>query len=319
MRTIRQYATVATFRSITGVTEENEPDISNDMIRQGIVRASEHIDKATGETFLPKKETVHIDGRGENLLYHPSIYPILDITSISINNDKSLSSIGVFALSGGTETLNADTYERTSDHQFVKLLGSNGLSLCTISAFPRGAQNIILDGLFGWMEPEKEYTTMLTTEIKHDSTSLKLNSVDYVEVGDILVFGDMDGGSNDILHWVEVITVDYTTKNITFEAIGRKPGIPLRPFTTAVSCFGRVPFGIVHGTAILAKNRMIPGLVGENFVGNEGIKSMRTDAFFWSRFTSQEQGGGATFSLTGDQYADSLIDGYMRPPYIGSV
>ena len=315
MRTVFQYSTVAEFRTRLQVTLDEYPDITDAIIRSALQRASNVINQATGEIFLPAKGIVEVDGSGFDLVTHPNMYPFLQVDAITIDYSRSLSSNSDISVSSGTQTVTSGNYGISNSGLIIQLLFSGVASTFSISKFPRGRRNISIDGIFGWLEPRKDYTTVILGVIEEGDTSVVLDDIDSVEVRDILVFGDMDGTNNELLRWVQVISIDYDTKEIAFESVVNRSDLPLQPLTV-VTCFGQVPLAIDIATGVLAYNKEIPGLASE--VSASNVKHMKTDAFAFTKFTSEELGGAPTQTLTGDNYADQLLQEYLRPPFIGA-
>jgi hypothetical protein len=315
MRTTLQYVTVSEFRERSGVDWDEFEDITDDMIRDGLRRASKNISVATGEVFLPHKEVVYFDGTGDNLVHHPHLYPFLQLDSLKVVGGA-----------GSSYTLGSNSYSLTDDSFCIQLTPHNDVGTCglpmpnTDKRFPIGVRNVIMDGIFGWMEPIKSYNTKTRGDIESDTTEVELKSVTNVEKGDILMIGKLDefeSESNDIWLWFEVLTVDHDNRIVTFEPLGNMPNLPIVA-NTEVHCFGRVPMAVKTATIRAAANREVQG-VSDEARGHMGVKSMKTDAFMWTKFTQGEHSASLEDSVTGDIYADNLLDNYLRPPYVGGV
>lgn len=133
------------YSTILKMREEGVPaTISDERIVMAISMASAYIDKYTGRFFNPRNKTFMLDGTGTPRLLLEQ--PIISLTQLLLGPDLGpdsavdLSSLQVYNRHITANLLHPDDRENPKIE-----LGTN---------FPRGHQNIQLDGIFGYTDPD---------------------------------------------------------------------------------------------------------------------------------------------------------------------
>lgn len=146
------YTTVAAMRA-EGVTTAQASDTR---LLALIQRASRMIDRWTGRWFEPRSKTFLLDGRGtQSLLLGP---PICDVTRVRILltdfgdlEDVSLTSVRVYNRHLTQELLDPDDRENP---RIDFVVAPEDETIFGSGLFPTGRQNIEVQGVFGYTDPD---------------------------------------------------------------------------------------------------------------------------------------------------------------------
>jgi hypothetical protein len=173
------YTTVEEMRA-EGVTVA---EISDADLAVKIAIASQQIDRFTGRWFEARTLTIHVDGRGRRMLLLD--IPIIQIGKVQIESD----------LYGGTD-VDASYYKVYNRHLTEGLLlpddrNNPKIELIEMDrtfyesvplfqaglAWPRGTQNIRIEGVFGYTDPDGTFTGKTPDLIRH---ACKLMTLRYI-------------------------------------------------------------------------------------------------------------------------------------------
>jgi len=284
-----------------------DADLPNERLWAQINWISAAINKLTGQFFQPYETTTRVDGRDSSIVGHRALVPIIKLAKLTIydtdHNPGGLRRRRMWLpqtipledadvlLAGAI--VDADAYRVADDRRTVELLAGR---------FPDGRQNVEMDGVFGWMEDVAEASTTTTTDINDASTSVTLDSVDGIYFDDTLDITDTN--DNQVRLWV--LTVDVTTKEITFDKVNWIRGTVLSGAT--VKRYGRVPRG-VERIAL----RMVELQAVNSAAPTTGrIRSEKVDEYSISFFGPEDI--GISVPLVGDSLVGALLEEYSAPP-----
>lgn len=316
--TDRYYATIEDVR-LEGV--EQRP-YSDKRVRKLIREMSKVVDILTGQWFYPIRETRSLSGEDSPILYDPSLIPILKVFSVNIDYSKSTfhNRVPTLPIPGrhvrptfpydeivgaGEGVQNLGEIEWENRDRYLEMIGN---------VWPEGANNVVVDGVFGWVENLKEVTTTTVSgadgEVDRDSTQVKVSSVDGIFPHDVvriskdgkvayLLISDIDG-SNNLLKFDKI--TEYIEK-VDAEA--------------DVDVYGRVPELITRATVrlvILNRDKMTTPEYAQSMIQGQ-IKRERTDNYQYELFTSDEGGGGTGggSKTTGDAMTDRILQEFTAP------
>jgi hypothetical protein len=145
------YTTVAEMRA-EGVPETGIGAVSDARLVTLIDRASRQVDKFTNRFFNPRTLSFTLDGRGT-----PSIHldqPIISVTRVEIEESGiDVGSIVVYNRHITEALLEPDDRENPRI-EIVQPLDDELLFKIGLKNFPRGQQNIRIDGIFGYTDPD---------------------------------------------------------------------------------------------------------------------------------------------------------------------
>lgn len=314
----RYYATIEDVRA-EGV--EQRP-YSDKRVRSLIRQMSKVIDLLTGQWFYPLRETRELSGEDSPALYDPSLIPILKVFSVDIDYAKSTfhNRVPTLPIPGrhvgpvfpydriigaGEGIQNLGDIEFEVKERYIEILAG---------VWPEGANNIAVDGVWGWVENVKEVTTSTvsgaTGEVDRDSTEVEVDSVSGIFPGDVarvskdgvevyLLISDIDA-SNKLLKFDKII--EYIEK-VEAEA--------------DVEVYGRVPELITRATVrlvVLNRDKMTTPEYQQSQIQGQ-IKRERTDNYQYELFTSDEGGGGTGggSKTTGDAMTDRILQDFTAP------
>jgi len=290
---------------------------SDSRILSAIERASNFIDTITGQAFYPFEGDLYCDGRESALVAAESMLPIIRLDEVEILSARTRSEQPIFEpfVNGVVEAydyctpsgiIDDDLYS-ISLSRYVELLGGK---------FPRGARNVRLHGVFGWLQAGKAFTTTTETDIDPGDVAVTLVSVVGLEVRDFLsVAGKV----------VLVTGIDYTTGEVDFEPC------TIIDATIALGAeaksYGACPLDIERVATYMAiqwSRKMAPAQAGlpSDQIGTPPtlFKSESTDNYSYSRFAPDELSpDGTTGKVTGSVEMDMILAQYSRPPKVGVV
>lgn len=160
------YCTVLDMRN-EGVTVEQADDGE---LQAAIIRASKEIDSITGQWFKPKNMIMKLDGRGGNSV-HLNV-PIIAVNSVKLVSGTSgeLSDAPPFVVYnrhiGGMTSPDDRSNPKIELLRINRKVAKNG--------WPRGTQNIVIDGTFGYTDPDGSPTGKTPDLICHACKLLTL-------------------------------------------------------------------------------------------------------------------------------------------------
>lgn len=205
------------------------------------------INRMVSKYFLPKREVKLFNGSGTRVMRVEGLPDIIKINKIS-----------TLYPDGSRTLLDASKYT------------FQGNTIINNFNFPRGYSNIEIDATFGVVSNKKFVEVENLEPINKDSTSIKLNSVEYLEVRDALIIGNNYFIINDI---------DYIYNDVF---VDKNPNIFEIPISTKIECYGAAPIEIERAVNLLIKhNKSL-----ENMVGGR-IKKEKTDSYEYELFASQ--------------------------------
>lgn len=151
------YTTVARLRA-EGVPEAK---FSDSLLESKITKASALIEMITERWFYPREMTIKVDGRGSRVLTLDT--PVINITSVSLESSyidlsPSLLDIDNYRIynrhvtQGLTNPDDRDNPRIEFPHGFWSSSGDFANYRNNGSKFSRGAQNIVLEGTFGYTD-----------------------------------------------------------------------------------------------------------------------------------------------------------------------
>lgn len=167
-----RYTTEKELRDVGGLATEVDGGPSSVRVLEAIKKASETINRITGNIFVPVLEDIKIDGTGTRHLFHPKCYKIIKLINVWFYGYYS----SLFGSSKDCRVVVcANEYEidRTSV-----------TNLC--HKWCRGSLNYSLEGIFGWIDKKNILEFTLQNAITCDDTEVNLTSVSGLKIGDIL-------------------------------------------------------------------------------------------------------------------------------------
>jgi len=147
------YATVAELRG-EGVTETTAND---DRLNALIAEATSAINQATGQFFEPRKRIFRLDGRGSPTLEFP--VPLIQLDRLVIDGLELRLSPESLVMAGAP--VSAD-------------FSGSWLTRKDNGVFPRGLGNVVVDGLWGYLEEDGSPTGCTPRSIKRACALLVL-------------------------------------------------------------------------------------------------------------------------------------------------
>ena len=146
-------ATSIGYCTVQDIRDEGVPDPPNDVrLQQLISIASDFVDVYTNRFFAARTLSFRLDGRGNRsmLLEHP----IINITSVSIDDSVlDLEDVVVY----NRHMTQGLLYPDDRDDPRIELLQpitQAGLRQRTMAGFPAGQQNVLIEGVFGYTDPD---------------------------------------------------------------------------------------------------------------------------------------------------------------------
>jgi len=238
--------------------------------------------------------------------------PIIKVDSLSLVGDntnyrdypmgrvfrdfgKSSFDIGLDAFVGLGQVTSYDVSNYVIHNRFIEL---------PQAIFPGGSKNIQVEGVFGWVENQKEAATTTAGDLETNDTSLLLTDASDFENGDVVVFGD------NLLTIPDILVSGNT---ISFSSVGTLQATILTG--ADIVSYGRVPPDIQDLADMFTANMINKwsNLYSNPDTGN--IKSEKTDDYSYTLF-----GEGDVFNLFNmSTMAEEILVRYQAPPYVGIV
>ena len=276
-----------------------------DEIRELTAAVSAHIDTMTDQVFGPIVDTaLRMDGRGRRIAYTPQVLPIVAVSSVSLDHARadnrhqdthdpfggpaSDALAGLLQGAAGIVALAATDY--VVHDRWIERLRAN---------FPNGPRMIVVDGVFGWLEPVKAKveTTLTAALASHGTAAPVASSVGFAARDSLLVGND--------LHLVLTSVPDALTVN--FDSVGTLSAS--KAIGTKVRTWGKTPLGIQHlATHMFSQFKAEEDARrdGQGFVDPSRIRKEFVDRYMYELFPSGESMGGR-YDLTVRRYSRPAV------------
>ena len=154
-----KYTTLARLRNVLKIDVSDLPDAE----ALGLIgEISESLNSLTGQFFQPKIELYPASGKGDRLVHRSDLNPVLKLIGISVDYDKTFVKNSVwetmFGIRGRTHDYDLSRVEVTPDsgYRLVSLISGE---------FPAGSGNVLLNGVFGWLQDRKSFQTTLAVDL----------------------------------------------------------------------------------------------------------------------------------------------------------
>jgi len=335
-----EYCTVLDIRN-EGIAES---DYSDARVLECIRLASVKINLYTDQWFQPVIGTLYLDGDDTPFIKLPDYKKFIKVSQIEIISDRS-SRLSPFDESGLLPNRRVysipdqTVYEISNNRRMIEFVSDPSQSFPTLLPFtndyyipgnieviwPEGRQNLQVEGVFGWLDNEKELTAIAQATAPVTQNWVEVDSVDGWEAGDVAA---IYLAADDVRL---LIVTDIDTANTRLVFAGDKAtGAVLRfeiPAGTEIKTFGQIPMMIKYCTkrlAILALTSLSSILTPSSAMAS-AIVSEKVDNYSYtlnaklmekiSGYDSLAQGG------TGDPECDSILQAFIGdiPPYFGTV
>ena len=141
------------------------------------------INSITGQYFNPNAATLYADGRSDNIVNTPGFIPIIKLDNLTVignrTNYRDTPITGLNLLSRSWNTIQdfggascscsqADCAYTEDDYVISNQFDKRVIELAQ-RIFPGGAQNVKMEGVFGWLENVREVSFILVDEITSTS------------------------------------------------------------------------------------------------------------------------------------------------------
>ena len=340
------YTTIDKFRGLSGIASGTLPDAG---VLEKLELAGIFVNKVTKQFFTPVFQIVRFDGRWDSLTHHPDLVPIVRIFGLSISwNNSRRSPIYLtpypynwYSFHSLNEEIENIEYEISADKRLLELISGK---------FPKGVSNILIDGVFGWLNEIDRGVYPFETEtlgsITENDSSVEVLSTEGLNVGDVVDFFIKErveptqevSGTLSPEAWPQaavtvqriITAVDRGTTTISFDPILQIPRIegvsendPL-PAGAPVRRYGRVPTGIAEVAAWvatqLAREEANLSTGGGSAVPHlSDLKREKTDLYE----VELRDGAGVTEDgmgeWTGNKQMDAILADYMAPVRLAVV
>lgn len=304
------------YTCVERLREEGLPDsVSDARALDLIYEAGDIITALTGCPFVPITTAVRVDGRGDALLYLPSLVPIIEVTAIDHiekleEGDDEITpyTADMYVVKERWIEANRPQASRYRDtmSEYRMWTGLNGYQF----VWPECDLGLRITGTFGWIERARTTPTTLVVATQADpgDESVDVDDLLDVEVGDVVL---LPGGTVRKL----VTGVDETSKTICFV------GQPLRAvlaLDAELKVWGAVPRLLRKAaTLIVMANYEKLGSDARRYARRaDRIQSESTDGYSYSLGGDLFIGGD---SLTNSEEAEAILAEFMPPPIVQTV
>jgi len=314
-----KYATLARLREL-GISDTHLPDADALIF---IRKVSESLNGLTKQFFSPLPEIHKASGKGSRIIHRQDLVPIIDVASLQVDVDNNRSNYYTGAERVFGRNLNAGNHYDLTRFQISPETNYRLLSLL-FGEFPRGVQNVVMNGIFGWLEGRKTFEGELNADLDAADAAIDLvdvlNTSGWIEVGDFVVI-EIQAATEGVpaLTYIDIVQAISGT-NLTVDAVEAQPGLPIAAGAT-VKSYGHFPGPLqeVMDALLLRAWETDP----RNPDGGGGIMgritSERTDNYSWQAegpSVVASRAGGYGF-ITGSVRLDKVLAGYCQPPYLG--
>jgi hypothetical protein len=163
--------------------------------------------------------------------------------------------------------------------------------------FPRGSNNVRIDGVLGWIEEAKEVETTTTQDLVNGATSLDVASVSGFQEKDVIIIN----GVRRIISRIEGNTFYFETLRLRETILAG----------ATVVTYGRVPSLIERALALIIKSQVEMRL-NNTEIPRALIVSEKTDTYSYKLRANGNWG-----DLLGSREAEQIISNFLPPPYVG--
>lgn len=302
-----RYATIPDIRD-EGL---NATDLPDDRALRLIELASKVVNRVTGQWFQPIIDKFLVDGKGQPIIHHRTLIPIIKVNLITLVT-KGISDRFV---------LNDESFQIGESGRSIEIVdifdSTGGVTAKLFSevfedVFPDSTRNVEVDAVLGWIEGHKEVETTIAADLVSDATTIDVADATNIFAGDFINFSDTI--TPDSKNREGVIITDVTSNTLTFDSIGKRKTIP--DGSQAV-VYGRVPDLINLAVRQLVINRQFQ-MNSEDAAAqalDARLKRERTDNYEYELFSADK--GGSSQTLTGDEFVDAILDEFKPPLYLG--
>lgn len=281
-----EYCTIKMLRD-EGITVTELTDLR---ARELIRLTSRIINRLTDQWFSPVKGEFKVDGRGTPFAHLDNMVPILKLEAVKTGG------VGGEAI----DVLDPDDYVHARDKRLVELIGDR-------ARFPRIPLGVILEGIFGWLEGEKDVTTTTTAVVASGATSVMVASTAGFKVGDQVLFGYEVAMVSEIPSPTEL---KFDPLEFAFASGGE------------IQNCGRTPLEIRRACIMLVHDRMV--LISEESAAaveadiESRIVSESVEGYSYSLAApsgEQTRGveGGGGMPTSGNKQVDDILQGFVCP------
>ena len=345
-----RYATLDSVKGRIPAALLTSAALTDAAILEQIEEASAMVNLWTQQVFQPYPDVVRSSARGDQIITHPSRYPVVLIRALAEIENRTTGEFkemdriipGLRYDGAGERGVNTLTLQRSGDGLIVVGgspncpreaawdSGERHIPLITLfGGYTKGWKNIELTGWWGWLENYKNVDMeLVTTAIPaNDATIVTIDVVDIVDpvTGDCLEVGDtiaipkktVAGASIPTeVELANILTISGTGPyTLTFDTLHPVP-VEI-PVGAVISAYGRIPSGVQTVTAYLAKKLVLEyaydflGNVVGQASANGTLKSERVDEYAYTLGDSSGGGSGGAQGL-GKHTGSARMDLVLR-------
>ena len=300
--------------------------VSDELATELIQLSSDRINKHTGQWFVPVLATMDLDGRDSSVIFLPNYIPIIEVTKVVIDADKSVSRErhGCFQMFRDRRffgTLSGADVIPSENGRFAEFVAASAAVQDVFGriidnegfVFARGRRNVNLSGTFGNIFSRGVKLTATTSgAVLEGAVEVVVDDVTGWRKNDVAVFLLAAGAEVQI-----VVDIDKGANKLLFPAPDTlKFDVP---DATKVENYGRVPLQI-RRCAIRLVN------LNQDLIGSIAASQAQTAQFIIAEKTDNyeykldpDAVAGLEQGSTGDSECDRILDLFSPPPYVGFV
>lgn len=312
---IFKYTTIVELRE-EGLTEATLTDARAAKL---IARVSEEINGLTDQWFAPVAKRLFVDGNGGSLAMMD--IPVLAVDDLEVlssrSSDPGIARVGavepsyVIGLPSELPRFD-DRFAMSSPFRPSTLIPDftiDDRKIRSMTPFPNGVNNVRVDGIFGWLENRQVFETTLAAPLEPNASSCELVDASGIRRGHLITFivGAGPNARTEFTAWVAYVEGNV----VTFVDPATDLDVTLAVETTRVGDYGSVPAGIQQA-ALRLVNRQKTGIGTASFSEEEffgRLKSEKTDNYQYTL--------AAAVEVTGDDLVNTLLNKFVKPPYVG--
>ncbi|MBU1456920.1 MAG: hypothetical protein KKD01_19570 [Proteobacteria bacterium] len=304
-----------------------ELEMSNDRVLTLIDRMSKKIDLFTKQFFTAREEIVKVDGEGISYTSYPNEVPIIKVNSIKIIPDHSHVKKWscIFPMQQiSDQPLSPNNYTLTSSKRQIEMIEYMyqsypyndrfyNLGERYPKIFPEGSANIEINGVFGYVENQKEFETTVANDVLSVDTIMQVVDASGIEQYDQIIIDTIPPFER------RVVAVDYDNNQLTIDQ-------PMRSILTGtkIKTYGAVPLQIAECVMRLINRYRSQIFDPENGDSLKGaIFKEKIDMYQWEAKSTFINGlwnlEETNWASTGDLIVDRILQEYISPIYIGIV
>jgi len=281
-----EYCTVKMLRD-EGITTTELPD---NRARSIIRLTSRMINRLTDQWFSPVKGDFKVDGRRVPMVHLDNLVPIIELDNVKLGG----------VAGEPIELVDPTEFVHVRDKRIVELVGER-------ARFPRLPLGVILTGIFGWLEREKDVKTTLTAAAAIDAETVAVVSSAGFQVGDQVLFG------------FDVAMVSEVPDGVSLKFDKLEFAWPIGG---EIRTLGRTPLEIRRACILLVNDMMETISAEEDSAHEEEIESRivseSVEGYSYSLAapTSEHkkgsEGGGGN-PTSGNSIVDDILQGFVTP------